>query len=153
MPDAGDRCADTAGTVSGCPAPAHLEAEDARNTGGVKTNVNHTGYSGRAFVDGLWAQGASSAFTVHRASAGQGTGAVTVRYANAHNDARTMTLSVNGSVVRQVSFPKVSDSWDAWGTVTFDGVPVNGRDAVVAFSYEQGDTGAVNFDRLSYSGS
>ena len=151
--DARDRCPDTAGTVSGCPAPAHLEAEDALNTGGVKTNVNHTGYSGRAFVDGLWTQGASSAFTVHRASAGQGTGAVTVRYANAHNDARTMTLSVNGSVVRQVSFPKVSDSWDAWGTVTFDGVPVNGRDAVVAFSYEQGDTGAVNFDWLSYSGS
>ncbi|MCG8923062.1 glycosyl hydrolase family 65 protein [Lentzea sp. CC55] len=151
--DARDRCPDTAGTVSGCPAPAHLEAEDALNTGGVKTNVNHTGYSGRAFVDGLWAQGASSAFTVHRAAAGQGTGAVTVRYANAHNDARTMTLSVNGSVVRQVSFPKVSDSWDSWGTVTFDDVPVNGRDAVVTFSYEQGDTGAVNFDRLSYSGS
>lgn len=148
LPDARDRCADTAGTVSGCPAPGRLEAEDARNTGGVKTNVNHTGYSGRAFVDGLWAQGAASSFTLHRASAGAGSGAITLRYANAHDDARTMTLSVDGRAVRQVSFPKVSDSWDAWGTVTFDDVPLSGRDPVVTLSYGAGDTGAVNLDWL-----
>ncbi|WP_258949604.1 MGH1-like glycoside hydrolase domain-containing protein [Lentzea californiensis] len=148
--DAGDRCADTAGTVSGCPAPARLEAEDARNTGGVKTNVNHAGYSGRAFIDGLWAQGATSSFTLHRASAGQGSGAITVRYANAHSDARTMTLSVDGRAVRQVSLPKVSDSWDAWGTVTFDNVPVSGRDPAVTLSYGAGDTGSINFDWLGY---
>ncbi|ANZ40372.1 glycogen debranching protein [Lentzea guizhouensis] len=153
VPDARDRCADTAGTVSGCPAPGHLEAEDARNTGGVKTNVNHTGYSGRAFVDGLWAEGAASSFTVHRTSAGQGTGAVTVRYANANSDARTMSLSVDGRVVRQVSFPKVSDSWDAWGTVTFDGVPVSGRDPVITLSYGTGDTARINLDWLAFRGS
>ncbi|WP_439658521.1 MGH1-like glycoside hydrolase domain-containing protein [Lentzea sp. HUAS TT2] len=151
--DAQDRCPDIGGPVSGCPAPARLDAEDARNTGGVKTNVNHTGYSGRAFVDGLWAQGAASSFTVHRASAAQGTGAITLRYANANSDARTMTLSVDGRAVRQVSFPKVSDSWDAWGTVTFDGVPVSGRDPVVTISYGQGDNGSINLDWLSYSGS
>jgi hypothetical protein len=152
VPDARDRCADTAGAVAGCPAPGHLEAEDALNTGGVKTNVNHTGYSGRAFVDGLRAQGAASSFTLHRASAGQGSGAITVRYANAHGDARTMTLSVDGRAVRQVSFPKVSDSWDDWGTVTFDDVPLNGRDPVVTLSYGPGDTGAVNLDWLSHRG-
>ncbi|SEQ99427.1 hypothetical protein SAMN05216188_1073 [Lentzea xinjiangensis] len=151
-PDAGDRCADTAGTVSGCPAPTHLEAEDARNTGGVKTNVNHTGYSGRAFLDGLWAQGAASSFTLHRASAGPGSGAVTVRYANANSDARTMTLSVDGRAVRQVSFPKVSDSWDAWGTVTFDDIALSGRDPVVTLSYGAGDTGSINLDWLAYRG-
>ncbi|HUQ55606.1 MGH1-like glycoside hydrolase domain-containing protein [Lentzea sp.] len=151
--DAQDRCADIGGSVSGCPAPSRLDAEDARNTGGVKTNVNHTGYSGRAFVDGLWAQGAASSFTVHRASAGQGSGSITLRYANAHSDARTMTLSVDGQAVRQVSFPKVSDSWDAWGTVTFDGVPVTGRDPVVTLSYGAGDNGSINLDWFSYSGS
>ncbi|KOV78065.1 glycosyl hydrolase family 65 protein [Nocardia sp. NRRL S-836] len=150
--DAQDRCADTAGTVSGCPAPDHLEAEDAHNTGGVKTNVNHTGYSGRAFIDGLWAQGATSSFTVHRTTTGSGSGAITVRYANANSDARTMTLSVDGRAVRQVSFPKVSDSWDAWGTVTFDAVAVSGRDPVVTLSYGPGDTGSINLDWLGYSG-
>ncbi|MGW5714689.1 MGH1-like glycoside hydrolase domain-containing protein [Amycolatopsis sp. NPDC003865] len=149
VPDAADRCADTAGTVSGCPAPDHLEAEDALNTGGVKTNVNHTGYSGRAFLDGLWAQGAASTFTLHRATGDPATTALTVRYANANSDTRTMTLSVDGRRLRQVSFPKVSDSWDAWGTVTFGDVPLTGRDPVVTLSYAPGDTGAINLDWLA----
>jgi hypothetical protein len=150
VPDAQDRCADTAGTVAGCPAPAHLEAEDARNTGGVKTNVNHTGYTGRAFVDGLWADGAASAFTLNRASAAAEKGAITVRYANANNDPSTMTLSVDGHPVRQVTFPKVSDSWDAWGTVTFGDLPVSGTGPVLTLSCAPGDTGRVNLDWLEY---
>ncbi|MEV6638860.1 glycosyl hydrolase family 65 protein [Amycolatopsis sp. NPDC051371] len=149
VPDATDRCADTAGTVDGCPAPGHLEAEDAVNTGGVKTNVNHTGYSGRAFLDGLWAQGAASSFTLHRTSSGSATTAITVRYANANSDTRTMMLSVDGRPLRQVSFPKVSDSWDAWGTVTFADVPLAGRDTVVTLSYASGDTGSINLDWLA----
>jgi hypothetical protein len=149
VPDAADRCADTAGTVDGCPAPGHLEAEDAVNTGGVKTNVNHTGYSGRAFLDGLWSPGAASSFTLHRTSSGPATAALTVRYANANSDARTMTLSVDGRPLRQVSFPKVSDSWDDWGTVTFADVPLGGRDPVVTLSYAAGDTGSVNLDWLA----
>ncbi|MFG1648051.1 glycogen debranching protein [Amycolatopsis sp. NPDC049252] len=153
VPDAQDRCADTAGTVAGCPAPGHLEAEDAYNTGGVKTNVNHTGYSGRAFLDGLWAQGAASSFTLHRTSDGATTGAITLRYANANNDTRTMTLSVDGRAVRQVSFPKVSGSWDDWGTATFADVPLTGRDPVVTLSYAAGDTGSINLDWLEYHGS
>ncbi|MFJ7213308.1 MGH1-like glycoside hydrolase domain-containing protein [Amycolatopsis sp. NPDC098790] len=147
--DAADRCADTAGTVGGCPAPSHLEAEDALNTGGVKTNVNHTGYSGRAFLDGLWAEGAASSFTLHRVSGDPATAALTVRYANANSDPRTMTLSVDGQRLRQVNFPKVSDSWDAWGTVTFGDVPLSGRDPVVTLSYEAGDTGSINLDWLA----
>lgn len=149
VPDAADRCADTAGTVDGCPAPGHLEAEDAVNTGGVKTNVNHTGYSGRAFLDGLWAQGAASSFTLHRTSSAPAPAAITVRYANANGDTRTMTLSVDGHPLRQVSFPKVSDSWDAWGTVTFADVPLTGRDPVVTLSYAPGDSGSINLDWLS----
>jgi len=152
VPDDRDRCADTAGTAAlgGCPDPGHLEAEDARNSGGVKTNVNHTGYSGRAFLDGLWAQGASASFTVHRTTTAPERGTITVRYANANNDTRTMTLSVNGQVVRQVGFPKVADSWDAWGTATFADVPLTGRDPVVTLSYAPGDTGAINLDWLGY---
>jgi Bacterial alpha-L-rhamnosidase 6 hairpin glycosidase domain len=148
VPDTRDRCADTAGTPAllGCPDPGHIEAEDAVNTGGAKTNVNHTGYSGRAFIDGLWAQGASSSYTVHRGTSAAGTGSLTVRYANANSDARTMTLSVDGRKVRQVSFPKVSDSWDSWGTVTLDDVPLTGRDPVVTLSYQSGDNGSINLD-------
>ncbi|MGW4527215.1 MGH1-like glycoside hydrolase domain-containing protein [Amycolatopsis sp. NPDC004378] len=152
VPDSRDRCADTAGTVDGCPSPAHLEAEDALNTGGVKTNDNHTGYSGRAFLDGLWAEGAASAFTVHRTTSGTAQAAITARYANATGDTRTMTLSVDGHAVRQVSFPKVSDSWDAWGTTTFTDVPLGGRDPVVTLSYGPGDTGRVNLDWLAVTG-
>lgn len=63
-----------------------------------------------------------------------------------------MTLSVDGRAVRQVSFPKVSDSWDAWGTVTFDDIPLSGRDPVVTLSYGQNDTGSINLDWLGYRG-
>lgn len=75
-----------------------------------------------------------------------------MRYANANGDARTMTLSVAGKAVRQVSFPVVSASWDAWGTVTFTGVPLTGRDPVVTLSYAPGDTGSINLDWLEYHG-
>ncbi|MTD54493.1 MGH1-like glycoside hydrolase domain-containing protein [Amycolatopsis pithecellobii] len=152
VPDARDLCPDTAGTATlrGCPDPAHIEAEDALNTGGVKTNVNHTGYSGRAFLDGLWAQGASSAFTVHRTTAAAGTGSITLRYANANNEARTMTVSVDGTPVRQVSFPRVSSSWDDWGTVTFGDIPVSGLNPVITVSYAAGDSGSINLDWLEY---
>ncbi|MBY8882813.1 MGH1-like glycoside hydrolase domain-containing protein [Actinacidiphila acidipaludis] len=148
VPDARDRCPDTAGTPAllGCPGPGHIEAEDALNTGGAKTNVNHTGYSGRAFIDGLWAQGAASSYTVHRTTSAAGTGSLTLRYANANSDTRTMTLSVDGRTVRQVSFPKVSDSWDSWGTVTFDDIPLTGPDPVITLSYGAGDNGSINLD-------
>lgn len=148
--DTRDRCADRAGTAAlhGCPDPGHIEAEDALNTGGVKTNVNHTGYAGRAFIDGLWSQGASSSYTLHRATARPGLGTITLRYANANDDARTMTLSVNGQKARQVTFPRVSDSWDDWGTVTIGDLPIGGRDPVVTVSYEPGDNGSINLDWL-----
>jgi hypothetical protein len=152
--DSRDRCADTAGTLAlqGCPDPGHIESEDALNTGGAKTNVNHTGYSGRAFIDGLWAQGASSSYTLHRWTSAPGRGSLTLRYANANGDARTMTLSVDGRKVGQVTFPKVSDSWDSWGTVTVDDLPVSGRDPVVTVSYEAGDTGSINLDWVEFHG-
>ncbi|MDD1058649.1 hypothetical protein NMG29_10540 [Streptomyces cocklensis] len=146
--DSHDLCADTAGTATlhGCPDPARIEAEDALNTGGAKTNVNHTGYSGRAFIDGLWSQGTASSYTVHRTTSAAGTESLTLRYANANSDTRTMTLSVDGRKVGQVNFPRVSDSWDSWGTVTVDGIPVSGRDPVVTVSYEAGDNGSINLD-------
>ncbi|MCO5999026.1 MGH1-like glycoside hydrolase domain-containing protein [Actinoallomurus rhizosphaericola] len=155
VPDSRDRCADTAGTkaLGGCPDPGHIEAEDALNTGGVKTNVNHSGYSGRAFLDGLWAQGAASSYTLHRETAKPGLGSITLRYANANDDARTMTLSVDGRKTRQVTFPKVSDSWDGWGTVTVADIPVSGYDPVVTISYEPGDNGSINLDWLEFHGS
>jgi hypothetical protein len=153
--DARDRCADSAGTraLHGCPDPGHIEAEDALNTGGVKTNVNHAAYAGRAFVDGLWSQGASSSYTLHRETGEPGRGTITLRYANANDDARTMTLSVDGQKARQVTFPKVSDSWDAWGTVTVGDIPVSGHDPVVTIAYEPGDNGSINLDWLEFDGS
>jgi Bacterial alpha-L-rhamnosidase 6 hairpin glycosidase domain len=153
--DTRDRCADTAGAAAlgGCPDPGRIEAEDALNTGGVKTNVNHAGYSGRAFLDGLWAQGASSSYVIHRETEKPGLGTITLRYANANNDARTMTLSVDGRKTRQVTFPKVSDSWDSWGTVTVGDIPVSGHHPVVTISYEPGDNGSINLDRLEFHGS
>lgn len=148
-----DQCADTAGTAQlrGCPAATHIEAEDALNTGGAKTNDNHSGYSGRAFIDGLWSQGAASSYLLHRTTAKPGVGTIKLRYANGNSDTRTMTLSVDGTAVRQISFPKVSDGWDDWGTVTVPDVPVHGADPVVTVSYGAHDNGSINLDWLGFT--
>ncbi|MFI5734953.1 MGH1-like glycoside hydrolase domain-containing protein [Kribbella sp. NPDC051587] len=153
VPDARDSCSDTSGTqaLQGCPDPRHLEAEDAVNSGGAKTNANHVGYSGRAFVDGLKVAGASSAYTVHRRTDRAGAGKLTIRYANANSAARTLTLRADGQVVQQVTFPVVSKSWDDWGTVTIDAVPLRGRHPVLTLSYDPGDTGSINVDSLGVS--
>jgi len=150
VPDARDNCADTAGTAAlgGCPDPKLTEAEDATNSGGVKTNGNHSGFSGRAFVDGFKATGATSTYTVHRRAAAPERVSVTVKYANANNNARTLTLKVDGTTVRQVSLPIVSKSWDDWGSATIDDVPISGQAPAVSLVYEPGDSGGINLDAL-----
>lgn len=61
--------------------PGTYEAEAAALSGGAKTNTDHSGYTGSAFVDGYLTQGAAAAFTVTVPGAGNVDAAL--RYANA----------------------------------------------------------------------
>ena len=87
------------------------EAEDAALTGGAGFNDNHVGFSGDGFVDQYGTKGASTAFTVNVASAGDYS--VSIRYSNG-NDASTLTLLVNDEKIKQMSWASSEFSWDAW---------------------------------------
>ncbi|WP_051950715.1 carbohydrate-binding protein [Actinacidiphila yeochonensis] len=156
--DAADTCPDQPGTAAlhGCPAPTRLQAEDAINRGGTKVSTNdviygadaHTGYDGRGYVDGIWQQGASSTFPVHRAKTGAATYDLTIRYANASGDGRTLSLYADGAKVRQVQLPPVGTAgdWNTWGQTTVTGLTLSGAEPTVTLKWDAGDTGQVNLD-------
>jgi len=147
VPDAQDNCPDTAGAaaLAGCPDPQRLEAEDAINTGGTKANNNHTGFTGRGFVDGIWQVGAASTFTVHRLASQTGSATLLIRYSNGDTSVKTMSLYVDGTKVEQLSLPPTG-SWADWSTLTVPGVPLTGTRSTVTIGYGATDTGRANLD-------
>ncbi|MGC5168000.1 MGH1-like glycoside hydrolase domain-containing protein [Luteimicrobium sp. DT211] len=152
LEDRADRCPDQAGThaLQGCPASQRIQAEDALNEGGVKTNVNHTGYDGKAFVDGVWSTGASSTYRLNLRPA-RSTGTLTVRYANANGADATLSLYVDGTRVRQLSLPANDDgSWDTWSTFRLPALTLHGQHPTVSLRMDDGDSGRVNLDWVGF---
>ena len=152
LKDRADRCADQAGprSLDGCPSPRRIQAEDALNEGGVKTNTNHTGYDGDAFVDGVWSTGASSTYTLNL-RANRTTGSLTVRYANANGSDATLSLYVDGKKDRQLTLPTNSDgSWDTWSTLQVPDLALHGKHPTISLRVDDGDTGRVNLDWVGF---
>ena len=145
----------TANSVPGYVAPADrgwYEAEDAALASGAKVDAEHNGYSGTGFAGGSWNSGASVTFTVTAATAGAQP--VNVRYANGPNPfdgAKTYSVYVNGVEQPQWSFPKTG-TWKTWATATRNLTLAQGTNTI-AFKFESGDDGNVNFDALSLGSS
>ncbi|MGO4273625.1 CBM35 domain-containing protein, partial [Paenibacillus sp. TAF58] len=108
-----------------------IEAEAAQLTGGVKVNNDHSGYTGTGFVDGYWISGTATTFSVNVAAAGSYS--VTARYANAQNSPSTVSIYVNGTKLKQSSFPKLAN-WDTWGNQT-EVVTLNTGVNSIAYKY------------------
>jgi hypothetical protein len=121
------------------------EAEAAQLSAGAKTNSDHSGYTGSGFVDGYWLSGATATFSVNVATAG--TYRVTARYANAQNNPSTVSLYVNGTKIKQASFPRLAN-WDTWGNQT-EVLTLNAGTNTIAYKYDSGDTGWINLDHIS----
>ncbi|TDV47858.1 family 16 glycoside hydrolase [Actinophytocola oryzae] len=125
-----------------------LEAEASALGGGAVTATDHTGYSGTGFVAGYWNQGASTTFTVSVPTAGSYQ--ARLRYANGPDPvagAKTVSLYVNGTKVRQVSLASTGN-WDTWATKT-DAVTLAAGTNSISYRYDAGDGGNVNLDRLT----
>ncbi|WP_379141471.1 discoidin domain-containing protein [Paenibacillus sp. sgz500992] len=120
------------------------EAEAAALSGGAKTNTDHTGYTGSAFVDGYLVQGATTAFTVTAATAGSYN--VSLRYANASGSTRTLSVYVNGTKVKQTSLPNLAN-WDTW-SIQDEILTLSAGNNTISYKYDSGDTGNVNMDHL-----
>ncbi len=133
---------------AGSPGSGVLQAESASLSGGAKSNDNHPGYTGSGFVDGYWNQGATTSFTVNAAEAGAHD--VTLRYANGPNPfqgTKTLSLSVNGGAVRQITLPSTGD-WQTWADATVM-VDLDAGTNTITYSYGTADSGNVNLDRIT----
>jgi hypothetical protein len=139
-PDFGGVCAHD----TGC------EAETQALNGNAGHAIDHTGYTGSGFVDGLTTQGAGISWTASGLYAA-GDHVVHVRYANGLSDdlqhtTRTLTLTAGG-VGRQIQLPKTAN-WDTWSVVS---VPVTlpAGTAPISLACKAGDSCRVNVDSIS----
>ncbi|MEV4319964.1 PQQ-dependent sugar dehydrogenase [Actinocrispum sp. NPDC049592] len=103
----------TVEAVSAPPTGNDLEAEDATIGQGV-VESNHTGFSGRGFVNYDNVTGSFVEWTIN----GPGTADLVLRYANGTTVNRPMNLSLNGTVVASNVAYNGTGSWDTWATTT-----------------------------------
>jgi hypothetical protein len=125
-----------------------VEAENAGLSGSAGVASDHTGYTGSGFVAGYGSVGAATTFSVDVPSAGSYP--VALRFSNGPNPsagAKTVSLYVNGSKVRQVSLADTGN-WDTWATKT-DTVTLRAGGNTVAYKVDTGDVGNVNLDSLT----
>ncbi|MET0135045.1 MAG: family 16 glycoside hydrolase [Kibdelosporangium sp.] len=127
-----------------------LDAESAALSGGAKVNTDHTGYTGSGFVDGYGTSGATTRFAVNAATAGVHN--VGLRYSNGPNPfsgAKTVSVYVNGTKVKQISVASTGD-WETWATHT-EALTLRAGANTIAYKYDTGDTGNINLDQLTVS--
>ncbi len=136
---------------SGTTTETVYQAENAARSGGAGVNTDHTGYTGTGFVDGYGTSGATTTFTVTAASAGSHD--VTLRYSNGPYpavQAKTISLYVNGSKVKQISLASTAD-WDTWADHK-ETVTLNSGSNTIAYKVDSGDYGHVNLDKITVKG-
>lgn len=127
----------------------YYEAEEATLWGDATdsqagSNTNHTGFTGFGFADSFEADGAAVTFRVNGKTAGEYP--VSIRYSNGDNTAKTMSIYVNGTFIRQVSFAPTG-SWESWASVSQQlPLAAGGNSITVMFDEDAGDTGRVNID-------
>jgi alpha-glucosidase (family GH31 glycosyl hydrolase) len=131
-------------TIPFAPVASRYEAESAALDGGANTNLDHTHYSGIAFIDRLTAPGAMATFTVIAPNATDYT--LTTHYANANGAARTMSLYVNGTRIKAVTFAPTVD-WDTWEDEV-ERVTLPAGPNSISLKYDPGDSGHVNLDYI-----
>ncbi|GAA0589574.1 carbohydrate-binding protein [Kribbella sandramycini] len=128
------------------PGPVVYEAEDAAITAGV-VESNHTGFTGRGFVNYNNAVGSAVEWTVTAAKAGPAT--VELRYANGTTANRAMNVSVNGTVVSPALAFAGTGAWTNWQTKTITVNLVAGSNKIKAVATTA--NGGPNVDKVTVS--
>jgi len=118
------------------------EAENASISGGLIAN-DVANYSGTGF---WWVptQGNSITFTVNASAGAQD---IVCRFGNGNGAARTMSLYVNGTKIRQVSFPATAN-WDTWADKV-DNVTLNDGNNTIKYQFDSGDNGEIDIDHIT----
>jgi len=119
------------------------EAEDATLNGLTFSN-NHAGYSGTGFVANANAVGRYVEFSITGVPAGDHD--ISLNYSNNTGGDRTMSLYVNDTKVRDVSFPNLP-SWSTW-SLKVDNVTLNEGNNTIKYQIDNGNTAQINIDYL-----
>lgn len=130
---------------------AVVEAESGALSGGAQVQTDHTGYTGSGFVGGFTDANKGNAqvgLTVNVATAGSYS--VGLRFANGTGGARSLSLYVNGTRLKQTVLNATAD-WNSWATQT-ESVTLNAGNNTLAYKYDSTDNGNVNVDSLSVAG-
>ncbi|MFC5529868.1 carbohydrate-binding protein [Cohnella yongneupensis] len=134
--------------ASTAPPTFVYQAETATLSGGAKAMNDHSGYTGTGFVAGYEPQGASTQFAVNASA--QGNYAVELRYANGSGTARTLSIYVNGTKIKQTTLASTAN-WDTWGLKT-ETLSLQSGNNTIAYKFDAGDNGLVNLDKITLTG-
>jgi hypothetical protein len=133
--------------IAATPAPINgnqYEAENAALSGGVVKSTSHSGFSGTAFVEGYTHSGAETSFTVNAPA--RGVYNVSLRYSNDTGSDKTLSIYVNGTRIRQITFADLAN-WDSWSDKA-ELLILNQGSNVITYRYDSGDSGNVNLDYI-----
>jgi hypothetical protein len=132
-----------------CTLGALCEAESLQ-LDGVSTASDHAGHTGTGFAAGFAGVGSSASADIDVNSAG--TYEFDLRYANSlggdgKNEARTLTLSVDGGAPQTVTLPTTAN-WDTWGRAGA-AVQLTAGHHTLALTRTAADSGNVNIDSVA----
>ncbi|MBB4905467.1 carbohydrate-binding protein [Actinophytocola algeriensis] len=149
--DSGNVNLDRLTVTGGTPAePGTFEAETAALAGGAVAESEHAGYSGTGYVGGLTDTNKGRAAVTFTVTA-PGAQTLTLRYANGTGSTMTLSLYVGAQRLQQVALP-ATGGWATWGTATSTVTLPSGASGV-GYRFDTTDSGNVNLDRLTVTGS
>jgi len=123
---------------------SRIEAESASLGGNAKVNNNHTGFSGRGFVDQMSSNGSKVKFRVNVPS--QGNYFVSLHYANGRSDKQSLSIYVNNKFAVNSKMPSTRD-WSSWTNKSHVLKLKKGKNTIT-YQNDPRDSGVVNIDYL-----
>ncbi len=150
-PTTAPAAATTTSLPSATPSPTTVtyEAEDAFVTGGAGVSADNGGYSGSGYVTGYTKAGASAIFAVNIPA--DGAYDVSLHYANGSSATNTLSIWANGLFLTRTTLPPTG-GWSDWADKT-ERLSLRAGVNTLAYTYGDGDTGAVNLDNIRVANS
>lgn len=129
------------------PLSSVVQAETLITTGTATVATNHAGWTGEGMVASVTTEG-SGLLGLMVSQETSGPAELFVRYAMGNRTIGfgTLGLVVNGTRQQTASF-EPTNQWTRWSTASFS-LALDAGDNEVAFLFQSGDTGFVNFDAL-----
>jgi sugar lactone lactonase YvrE len=125
-----------------------IQAESGTYAGDAASSDIYGGFDGTGFAAYLLTAGSAVQMTANVASTG--TYVLNIRYAagpHGPEEDRTISLYVNGSKIRQLSFRRTLD-WAEWADL-ITSIDLNAGDNTIEFRVDSGDTGYTNIDYIA----